>query len=68
MKTTKYKQLILDAGYNPTAELLAAVEAAHEKSASFELVDTVFKQLVPRLQTAQTTEMPVMPKGKSAKA
>ncbi len=45
MKTSKYKEAIIKAGYHPSPALIAAVEAAHELLLNPKLIATAFKKV-----------------------
>jgi len=59
MSSKEYKELIEQAGFMATPELLAAVVAAHKESANQELVATQFFQLHPELTPAPKLAPPV---------
>jgi len=45
MKTKEYEKMIIEAGYQATPELVAAVEASHKATANAELVDVEFQRI-----------------------
>lgn len=58
MKPNEYKKLIMEAGYNPTPELVKEVKAEHIKLLTPQLVDGVFKRLYRQRNTGGQTPEP----------